>query len=131
MQPREPEETMNPRLRRRARNEALIREVNERIEKVDRAAEEANVGPEGTFFEFLCECGGGHAGDLGCGEHVEMTIQEYEKIRSQDDRFAVYPGHEHATLESVAARNERFVVVDKRPMAEPFVDDDPRGAPAQ
>lgn len=131
MKPREPEEAMNPRLGRRARNEALIREVNERIEKVDKAAEEANVGPEGTFFEFLCECGGGHADDVGCGEHVEMTIQEYERVRSQDDRFAVYPGHEHATLESVAARNERFVVVDKRPMAEPFVEDDPRGAPAQ
>jgi hypothetical protein len=122
---------MDRRLERKARNEALIREVNERIEKVDKAAEEATFGPGGTLFEFLCECGGGDAGDVGCEEHVEMTIQEYEKVRSQDDRFAVCPGHEQEALEWVAARNERFVVVDKRPMAEPFVEDDPRGAPAQ
>jgi hypothetical protein len=122
---------MDKRLERRARNEALIREVNERIEKVDKAAVEANAGPEERFFEFLCECGGGDAGDVACEEHVEMTIQEYEKVRSQDDRFAVYPGHEQEALEWVAARNERFVVVDKRPMAESFVEDDPRGAPAQ
>ena len=56
---------------------------------------------------------------------------EYENVRSQNDPFAVYPGHEREGLEWVADRNERFVVVDKRPMAEPFVKDDPRGAPSQ
>jgi hypothetical protein len=122
---------MDKRLERTARNEALIREVNERIEKVDKAAEEASFAPEETFFEFLCECGGDDASDIGCEERLQMTIQEYEKVRSQDDRFAVYPGHEQEELEWVAARNERFVVVDKRPVAEPFVEDDPRGAPSQ
>ena len=122
---------MDKRLERTARNEALIREVNERIEKVDKAAEEASLAPEEAFFEFLCECGAEDAGDLGCEEHVQLTIREYEKVRSQDDRFAVYPGHEQEELEWVAARNERFVVVDKRPVAEPFVEDDPRGAPSQ
>jgi hypothetical protein len=121
---------MDKRLERTARNEALIREVNERIEKVDKAAEEASLAPEEAFFEFLCECGAEDAGDLGCEEHVQLTIREYEQVRSQDDRFAVYPGHEHEELEWVAARNERFVVVDKRPVAEPFVEDDPRGAPS-
>jgi hypothetical protein len=121
---------MDKRLERRARNEALIREVNERIEKVDKAAQEASFGAQDTF-EFLCECGGGDTGEVGCEEHVEMTIQEYETVRSQDDRFAVYPGHERDALEWVATRNERFVVVDKRPVAEPAVEDDPRGAPAQ
>ena len=122
---------MNERLKRKARNEALIREVNERIEQVDKAAEEANVAPEETLFEFLCECGGDDASEIGCEEQVQMTIQEYEEVRSQDDRFAIYPGHEQGALEWVVARNERFVVVDKRPMAEPLVEDDPRGAPSQ
>ncbi|HEU4451070.1 MAG TPA: hypothetical protein VFR63_13965 [Gaiellaceae bacterium] len=120
---------MEKRLERRARNEALIREVNERIEDVDRASRVANAGGGEPVFEFLCECGRGDAGDVGCEEHVEMTLREYEEVRSQDDRFAVVPGHEHAALERVAARNERFVVVDKQPMAEPFVRDDPRGMP--
>ena len=121
---------MNPRLEQRARNEALVREVNERIEEVDKAAGEAGFGGEDPVFEFLCECGG-DADDVACGEQVRMTISEYESIRSQDDRFAVYPGHEKESLERVTARNKGFFVVDKRPAAEPFVEDDPRGAPAQ
>jgi hypothetical protein len=116
------------RLERRARNEALIREVNERIEQVDKAAEEASFGADEAFFEFLCECGRGDDGDVACNELVQLTLREYEEIRSQDDRFAVSPGHERDALEWVVARNERFVVVDKRHMAEPFVGDDPRGA---
>jgi hypothetical protein len=126
-----PEAAMDERLARQARNEALIREVNERIEQVDKAAEEANVDSEESVFEFFCECGGGNAGDIGCEERIPMTLSEYENVRSQSDRFAVYPGHERDELEWVAARNERFVVVDKRTMAEPFVEDDPRGAPSQ
>jgi hypothetical protein len=122
---------MDKRLERTARNEALIREVNERIERVDKAAEKASLADEEPFFEFLCECGGNEAGEIGCEEHVQMTIREYEMVRSQDDRFAVYPGHEQDELEWVSARNERFVVVDKRPAAEPFVEDDPREAPSQ
>jgi len=121
---------MDERLARQARNEALIREVNERIEQVDKAAEEASLAPEEAFFEFLCECGGDD-GDFSCVEHFQMTIEEYEQVRSQDDRFAVYPGHEDEELERVVARNERFVVVDKRPVAEPYVEDDPRGRPSR
>jgi hypothetical protein len=121
---------MDERLERKARNEALIREVNERIEQLEKAAEATSVAPEETFLEFLCECGGDD-GDFSCVEHVQMTIEEYEQVRSQDDRFAVYPGHERTELEWVVARNERFVVVDKRPVAEPLVEDDPRGAPSQ
>jgi hypothetical protein len=83
------------------------------------------------------ECGDGEAGDgdagddVGCEAHVEMTIREYEAVRSQDDRFVLHPGHEQEAIESVAARNERFVIVDKRPSVERFVEDDPRGAPSE
>jgi hypothetical protein len=122
---------MNGRLDRQARNEAVIREVNERIEGFHNAAEEANVDREGTHFKFLCECGKGDAGDVGCAKHVEMTIREYEEVRAQDDRFALRPGHEQEALESVVARNERFVIVDKNPSAERFVANDPRGAPSE
>ena len=122
---------MSARLDRQARNESLIREVNERIEQVDKAAEEGNADHKETLFEFLCECGKGDSGDLGCEEHIEMTIREYEAVRTQDDRFALRPGHEQEALESVAARNERFVIVDKKPSAERFVANDPRGAPSE
>jgi hypothetical protein len=118
------------RLDRQARNEALIREVNERIERLDRIAEEARLGDDPERFEFLCECGAGGDEDIACDERIEMTVAEYEEIRRQDDRFALVPGHESEELEDVIRRTDRFVVVDKKPAAEPFVDDDPRGAPS-
>jgi hypothetical protein len=121
---------MEKRLERQSRNEAILREVNERVAELDKSAEENNLAAEETMYEFLCECGASD-GDAGaCEQRVLMTINEYEQVRSQDDRFAVYPGHETEMLESVSARTERFVIVDKRPAAEPFVADDPRGAPS-
>ena len=118
---------MESRLDRQARNEALIRDVNERIERV---AEEARPGAGLERFEFLCECGAGGDDNIACEGRIEMTVAEYEEIRGQDDRFALVPGHESEELENVAGRTHRFVVVDKKPAAEPFVDDDPRGAPS-
>jgi hypothetical protein len=112
---------MKERHERRARNEALIREVNERIEEVDR---KAGSGPEARF-DFLCECGR----EGGCEQTVELTLTEYEEVRVQDDRFAVYPGHETVGLEHVVKQNQRYMLVDKVADAELFVADDPRGAP--
>ena len=121
---------VNPRQERQARNEALVREVNERIEQVNQSAEEGGRADQETSFEFLCECGRGDGAELTCVEHFEMTLREYEELRSQDDRFAVVPGHENLELEEVVRRTEQYLVVDKRPAAEPFVEDDPRGAPS-
>jgi hypothetical protein len=106
---------VDPRLERQARNEALIREVNERIEPVNRATEVEDLGDEPVRFEFLCECGVGGAEDVGCQERIEMSVAEYEEVRVQNDRFALFPGHETEKLEDVIRRTERFVVVDKKP----------------
>jgi hypothetical protein len=121
---------MTDRLEQQSRNEALLREVNERIADVDKSAEEHNFAPEESLFEFLCECGSSDGEAGRCEERVLMTINEYDQVRSQDDRFVVSPGHESDWLECVAARTDRFVVVDKRAEAEPFVADDARGAPS-
>ena len=119
---------MESRLEQRSRNEALLREVNERIAEVDKAAEENNLASDETLFEFLCECGRDDGAGGSCVERVHMTIREYDQVRSEDDRFVVHPGHETEWLEWVAFRNDRFVIVDKRREAEPFVEGDPRGA---
>jgi hypothetical protein len=122
---------MNKRLERQARNEALMREVNERMADLDKSAEENNFAADETMFEFLCECGAGD-GDAGaCEEQVEMTLREYDEVRAQDDRFVLVSGHEDAALERVVRRTDRFVIVDKRPAAEPLVADDPRDAPSR
>lgn len=114
---------MDERLERQARNEALVREVNERINALDR---EAAGSDDGEMFVFHCECGR-HG---GCVERVRMTLAEYDMVRQQDDRFALAPGHETEGLEHVVDASDRYVVVDKVDEAEPFVADDPRGRPS-
>ena len=116
---------MRDRLARQARNEALLREVNERIESV--GAGNPGIGEEG-YLEFLCECGQDESCEM---TPVRLTQAEYEEVRRQDDRFAVYPGHDKPELERVVRRTDRYVLVDKLPDAEPFVADDPRGAPSR
>jgi hypothetical protein len=112
------------RLERQARNEALVREVNERIHAIDQSA---LTTAEGEPFGFHCECGR----QGGCEDRVWMPLAEYEKVRQQDDRFALVPGHETEGLEVVVAREDGYVIVDKVEEAEPFISDDPRGRPSE
>ena len=117
---------MQKRLERQARNEALVREVNEHINALDREAAGSGAVDGVETFRFHCECGR----EGGCSELIWMTLEEYESVRMQDDRFALVPGHETDGLERVVDGNERFVIVDKLDEAEPFVDEDPRGRPS-
>ena len=111
------------RLERRARNEALFREVNERIAELGASAQ--SWSPDGTV-EFMCECGV----EGGCGERVRMPLDAYESVREQDDRFVVRPGHETPELEYAVEWTDEYVIVDKVAAAEWIVEDDPRGAPS-
>jgi len=98
-----------------ARNEALLRTVNERISALDA---EAGWADAAHLFEFQCECGNPD----GCGGRVEMSLSEYGHVRAQRDRFAVVPGHEDDAIEQVVERNERFFIVDKRDAVEHLVE---------
>jgi hypothetical protein len=114
---------LNERFARQAQNEALFREVNERIAQLGQSAE---AWSPGGMVEFYCECGA----DGGCGERIRMPLEAYERARAQDDRFAVKPGHETPELERAVEWTDDYVIVDKIPAAEPFVEDDPRSAPS-
>ena len=117
---------MQERYERQAINESLLRDVNECRAALDKNAESAWAAAA-ELFEFLCECGVPGS----CDGRVRMTLAEYERVRSQDDRFAVVPGHETDGLERAVEEHERFVIVDKLAAAEPFVANDPRGAPSR
>ena len=104
---------MDPRQERSAKNEALFREVNDRIEEV---GERLQVMPDDELLEFRCECG-----RPGCEAFVSLTTPEYEHVRSDNDRFVVVSGHEDPEIERVVEQTERYVVVDKLPKAEPLV----------
>lgn len=114
---------MENRFRRQAKNEALLREVNERIAELGEAAQ---AWSDDGVIEFLCECGE----EGGCGERVRMPAAAYERMRQQDDRFVVRPGHETLEIERAVEWTDEYVIVDKRPAVEPEVADDPRGAPS-
>ena len=116
---------MKGRAARQARNETLHREVNERLAQIDKRAD-ATWATDDQKFEFLCECDRGD----DCHERVRMALPAYEEVRQQDDRFAVTPGHENLEIERVVSRGDGYVVVDKIPDLEPYVADDPRGAPS-
>jgi hypothetical protein len=103
------------RLERQARNEDMMRSVNERIAALDKSASDW-AGPD-QQFEFQCECG-----TNGCDGRVLMTLVEYERARRQRDRFAVVPGHEADEIEAVVEQDERFVIVDKRDEFEHLVE---------
>jgi hypothetical protein len=86
-----------------ARNEALFREVNERVREV-------HSGDRGEHISFLCECGREE-----CTDTITLAITEYEDVRSDPTRFAVKPGHEIGDVEAPIRRHTRFVVVRKHP----------------
>jgi hypothetical protein len=92
---------MDERARRLALNEALFREVNERIEEVgDRLGLET--------FEIVCECS-----QIECTDRIEIVHEEYERLRADATLYAVVPGHDRAVVESVIAHKNRYDIVRK------------------
>jgi hypothetical protein len=85
--------------RRAAQNQAMFRDVNERME---------DLVATSSFVDFVCECL-----DENCTESLSLTIEEYEAVRRDSNRFMVLPGHECKTVEDVVEANGRYVVVAK------------------
>lgn len=105
--------------RNAARNQALLREVNERIEDVARGHD---------LLEFLCEC---HADN--CTEAIPLSLADYEAVRSTSTHFVVVRGHTASPeVERVVAERERYLVVEKLLEAAAVAAElDPRGRKAQ
>jgi hypothetical protein len=91
---------------RLAGNEALFREVNERVAEV--ATHFVEVETRTESVDFTCECG-----RADCAEPITMTIVEYEAIRAESTHFAVVPEHEQPEIEVVIERHPTYFVVEK------------------
>ncbi len=88
-----------------ARNDAIFRDANERIEAFAEAVEAKEHGP----LPFLCECA-----DLTCTEIITLTGSEYEALRRDPRRFATVPGHEgDEDWARVAEENDRYATIEK------------------
>lgn len=86
-------------------NEALYREVNERIAEV--AGHLFEDGDE-PMFHFVCECASGT-----CTEQLALSLEDYARVRSDARWFIVVPGHELPAIERVIERWAGCLVVEK------------------
>jgi hypothetical protein len=86
-----------------AKNQSLFRDVNERVMEISE-----RFGLRLPLDEWLCECA-----DESCAERIELTKEEYARVREDGARFAVAPGHVVPDFEEVVARNTRYWTVEK------------------
>jgi len=93
---------MTDREARIAKNEAIVRKINEGIEEAI-----ASRTPEGDA-RMICECG-----NLECELLIAITVSEYEDVRQNALRFVVVKDHVIPDVERVVAETERFAVVEK------------------
>ena len=84
-------------------NEAVFRDVNERIQDV---ATSFNLTTEP--LDLICECG-----DAACVDRISLTRDAYEGIRADPQLFAVAPGHVAPDVEEVVANRSGYDVVRK------------------
>jgi hypothetical protein len=99
-----------------ARNEAVFRVGNERMAQWEERHE------DGERERYLCECA-----DPVCTEKVELTLSQYEYVRSDSSWFVVVPGHEVPDVETVIDTHEGWNVIAKNPEVSDIVQDtDPR-----
>ena len=88
------------------KNEALFREVNERIRSV---SEDWAKGDRTSRIDFVCECS-----RESCFETVALTVADYEEVRSDPRRFLIVTGHEWSPgVEREVYRNGGYSVVEK------------------
>ena len=86
-----------------AMNEAAARESNEEIG-------EAHQGePPGRRISITCECA-----LKSCDRTIDITMTEYQRVRSDPRRFAIVPEHFIGDIEAIVEENDRFAVVAKR-----------------
>jgi hypothetical protein len=107
------------RAKRAARNQVLFRDVNERVKDVNDHFQSFT-----TLQEWVCEC----ANDT-CTEHIEMSCDDYEKIREGAERFFVAPSEDHIwpDVEAVIERRDAYWIVEKSGLAAEIAkDQDPR-----
>jgi hypothetical protein len=84
--------------------EALFREVNERIEDMNRGMAELSDGK----LHAVCECG-----NPECAQQLSVPLDDYERVRGDPTQFIVIPGHELPAIETVVSRGDGYLVVRK------------------
>lgn len=95
---------MSEREKRLAVNEALFREINERVAE--------RVPGDAHALTIVCECA-----DTDCTERITVTTETLQAVRGDPTQFVVAPGHVALDIEDVVSHGDRFEVVRKRGLA--------------
>jgi hypothetical protein len=89
---------------RAGRNEALFREVNENVAKL-----EEQLGADGSdLLPAICECS-----RADCVAKFEISLLDYANVRKHRHQFIVARGHEQLAVEHVVLEASEYVVVEK------------------
>ena len=105
---------MSVSLERLARNQALFREVNERLLELSEGFQDGSM-------QFVCECS-----TEDCTLTVTMNHDEYESVRAHSTFFVVASGHEILAVEKVIDRQDGWTIVQKVTASDYAVETDPR-----
>jgi len=107
---------MDEREQRLAQNEALFREVNERVDAIAH-----KLGPD-VPYEFLCECA-----NADCTFRITLPTSVYEAVRSEPTQFVLLPHHFTPEVEEVVVEDDTYWIVRKTGEAAEYVERlDPR-----
>jgi len=96
---------------RAGRNQALFREVNERVRSLSAA------WPAAGEVDFVCECA-----NEDCARPLSLDLGQYEAVRADPTTFVVAPGHVYPDVEEVVREEPAFVVVRKMGAARPIAE---------
>ena len=96
---------MDIREKRLGLNEAVFREVNERITGLAKLFKWGEPEP----LDLVCECR-----DATCIQRIEITRSEYKAVRAVDTQFALYPGHADPEIERIISSHKGYEVVAKQ-----------------
>ena len=80
-------------------NQAVFREVNERIAEISRLQRESGS-------DFLCECG-----EETCATTLPLDLSEYDAVRQDSGSFLVEPGHTVDGVNRLVERRGRYDLV--------------------
>ena len=95
-------------------NEALFREINERVQQIGE--------PVGSRYEYFCECA-----NADCTFRLVLTPAQYESVRADPTQFVVLPLHFTPEVETLVSENEGYWIVRKTGEAGDYAEElDPR-----
>jgi hypothetical protein len=91
---------------RAGRREANLRILNERI--ADANAQLTGASPTDAL-RLVCECALG-----SCESTIDVSVESFDGVRSDPQRFIVCDGHVIHDVEHVVERGDGWIVVEKQ-----------------